>query len=58
MIVEFFTKEADILAQIEQNTRKKQDLDNKIKVLYRRLISNELSPEIIITRKNAIKGKQ
>jgi hypothetical protein len=56
MIVEFFKQEADLLAQIEQNPRKKQDLDNKIKVLYRRLINKELTPEIINTLKNAIRS--
>jgi len=56
MIVEFFKQEADLLAQIEQNPRKKQDLDSKIKVLYRRLINKELTPEIINALKNAIKS--
>jgi len=55
-IVEYFKQEAEILAQVEQNIKKKQDLDNKLKVLYRRLINKELSPDILVHLKNAIKG--
>ena len=56
LIVEYFRQESDILAQVEQNPKKKQDLDIKLKVLYRRLINKELTPEIISLLKNAIKG--
>lgn len=56
MILEFFKQESDLIAQIEQNPKKKQDMDNKIKVLYRRLINKELTPEIINILKTAIRS--
>ena len=53
-IVQYFAQEVEEVAQIEQNPKKKADIEIRLKQLYRRLINNELSPDVLSILKKAI----